>query len=307
MRNQNDAKYVLAAFGPLCLLLSGLVIHYRGLLKELQENVYPPRLVIQSFKERDIEFTTNFYGLRYSGESTNLIDLNILYFGAFEKPLLMFLKDVAGAIRDEPIIFVDVGANTGQHTIFASRFSRQVHAFEPFPTILERLHAAVDMNSLTNVTIHPIGLGASESLLDFREPPKSNHGLGSFVANFAPSLGDVIQLRVVNGDSYFRETGITAVDLIKIDVEGYEQPVLKGLRTTMESTRPVAVMALTVGRDVEDLFTSEQQLRDALPSGYVLELLQNTGSAMLSGEYVINPFQVDFSLNSQFTVIAYPD
>ena len=41
----------------------------------------------------DFPFTTDFFGLKYEGNLNNSIEANILFYGAFEKPLLFFLKD----------------------------------------------------------------------------------------------------------------------------------------------------------------------------------------------------------------------
>ena len=69
--------------------------------------------------DRAIEFTIDSYGFKYVGRSDNVIDVHMLRYGAYEKPVLFFMRDVMQS-RDSPGIFVDVGANTGQHSLFMS-------------------------------------------------------------------------------------------------------------------------------------------------------------------------------------------
>ena len=59
------------------------------------------------------------------------VDNDIFYYGAYEKHILYFLRDVMRTVYGNRGTFVDVGANTGQHSLFVSRFASEVHAFEP--------------------------------------------------------------------------------------------------------------------------------------------------------------------------------
>jgi len=80
----------------------------------------------------DHPFTQDFFGIEYQGNLNNNIDFNIHFYGAFEKPLLFFLRDALASLQKENTVFVDIGANIGQHSLFMSRLVSHVHAFEPF-------------------------------------------------------------------------------------------------------------------------------------------------------------------------------
>ncbi len=304
MAHRNDAKYVLIAFLPLCALLGLLVVHYRATTAELVES-FRSLPDYESFQRRNIDFTTDFYGMRYRGNASNYVDLNILYYGAYEKPLLRFLDATAESLGDD-LTFVDVGANTGQHTLFASRFSAEVHAFEPYPPVLARLRAAIEMNELSNVTVHPVGLGAEEATLEFHAPPETNQGTGSFIAGFDTRSEAVDELRIVVGDEYFGGAGIGSVDLIKIDVEGYERPVLEGLRATLAEHRPVVVMELTADPEVDLLFSSEAELLAAFPEDYRLATLEFDSADDFRGSYTVSPFGMSFGEAGRSNIVAYP-
>ena len=304
MRKANDTEIILVVFGALTLLLGSLVVHYRTLA--------PAGSVgLQSFASRNIEFTTDFYGFRYRGVSNNFVDAHILYFGAYEKPLLFWLRDTAALLQDEGLVFLDIGANTGQHSLFMSRLVADVHAFEPYPPILERLNSTVKSNSLTNVFIHPVGLGAQNETLAFFEPPPDNQGTGSF----APSLQDrspgTTNLELARGDDYLPAHGVERVDLVKIDVEGYEKNVLAGLAKTIERERPILVVEVTISRAEDQLFKSRDELEAAFPGNYDFAVMpdESTEEQLLRGAYEIIPFgptSPSFLFDSQWTVIAFP-
>jgi tRNA G46 methylase TrmB len=149
MRKLKDTEIIFVVYGILTLILGTLVFQYRSALQQ-----GPPG--IQEFANRNIEFVTDFYGLRYRGISNNYIDVHVLYYGAFEKPMLHWLRDTVALLADEDLVFLDVGANTGQHTLFMSRLVSEVHAFEPYPPVLEKLRGAIDRNQLANVSVHAV-------------------------------------------------------------------------------------------------------------------------------------------------------
>lgn len=100
----------------------------------------------------DISFEKNIYGFRYKGNTRNLIDRFVLFLGAYEKPILYFL---AGAARKLPgkdkSVFLDVGSNTGHHSLFMSKYVGSVHAFDPYQPVMQRLEEAIKLNSVKNI------------------------------------------------------------------------------------------------------------------------------------------------------------
>lgn len=303
MRKFKDAEIIFVVYGILTLILGTLVFQYRSALQQGQPGH-------RSFADRNIEFVTDFYGLRYHGVSDNLIDLHILYFGAFEKPMLHWLRDTVAGIADEDLVFLDVGANTGQHTLFMSQLVSEVHSFEPYPPVLEKLREAVDRNGLTNVSVHPVGLGATSAVLDFFEPPPNNQGTGGFVHNFEERSQATTQLVVEIGDEYLAAKGVERVDIIKIDVEGYEKNVMTGLGRTLIDYRPIVVMELTIDGALPEMFKSQAELIAAFPEDYKFEVMPSpTDAEFESGRYELQPFSLtrpSFLIDRQWTVVAYP-
>jgi FkbM family methyltransferase len=218
------------------------------------------------------EFETDFYGLRYRGNLNNGIEFALFFYGAFEKPLLYFLRDCLQGLdqgKDKAMVFCDVGANIGQHSLFMSRFAGQVHAFEPFSEVSSRLEAHIKLNDLDNIRLHPLGLSDSNGSLPFFAPAGSNQGVGSFVSDSVQRGNQAIgELRIARADDYFREQEIDRVDLVKIDVEGFEAKALAGMQETLKRHRPVVVCEVSYGEALS--FDSREAFLACLPDNYQL-------------------------------------
>lgn len=254
-----------------------------------------------------IEFNIDFFGLQYRGRTDNLIDAQILRFGAFEKPMLFFSRDVATAV-DPQGVYIDVGANVGQHSLFMSRYVSKVHSFEPYPPVLDKFRGLVALNHITNIEIHPVGLGDEPAKIPFYSPPDENLGVGSFVEGFAPdnSRADNFLLKIVRGDDELERLGDSRVVLIKIDIEGYEKPALHGLTRTLAKHRPVVTVELSITPEREVSFHDREEWEKAFPPDYQFLLFDSKRADSALGAYYIAEFAPDFTKSNQIEVVAFP-
>ena len=254
---------------------------------------------------KPIEFEVDFFGLRYRGRSGNILDDEILFLGASEKEVLFFLRDTASVLREanmgEQISFIDIGANVGQHTLFMSLHTDIVHAFEPFPPVIERLEQLLTINGIKNVEVHKVGLGKTEETIPFHPPRKDNLGGGSFDPSSSAAVWPN-ELPIVIGDKWFKEHEIKNPLLFKIDVEGFEKKVLAGLRETLETNRPVIVTELNIETEIS--YTDEDDFVATFPSEYFF-LRFSRESNGLTGEYILEPFSFT-KASSNFNIVAIP-
>lgn len=214
------------------------------------------------------DFEVNFFGLKYKGNLSCYLDWVVYFYGAYEKQEFFMLRDLVQ--HKENPIFIDIGANVGQHSLFMSQYCKQVHAFEPYEPVRMLLEEKIKHNSVNNIFVHNVGIGERKDELDFFAPKGANKGTGSFVSSHAIGNNEYIgKLKVVNGDNYFAKMGLKKIDLIKIDVEGFEKSVLKGLADTLHKCRPTVVMEFS---DTTKLsFTRENELKSMLPEGYTIK------------------------------------
>ena len=204
--------------------------------------------IIRYFVNPDIvsswEFETDFFGLRYKGNLNTFLDWVVYFYGAYEKEGLFFLRDLVSQ-RSDPV-FLDVGANVGQHSLFMSKYCRQVHSFEPYEKVRTRVVEKIALNNIDNIAVHGVGLGEREEYLDYYEPIGANLGTGSFNPGHASDNNRLLgKLKLVRGDDFLANLKLDRVDLIKIDVEGFEKFVLAGLKETIARYRPLIFMELS--------------------------------------------------------------
>jgi FkbM family methyltransferase len=276
---------------------------------QLRNEMNPFAISLNKTRDQEYSFVVENYGYQYRGTTGNLIDDSVLVFGAWEKHILFFLADYAKATGTENTAFIDVGANTGQYALFMAKRVKEVHAIEPFPPVLKLLHANLGLNKFANVKVHELGLGDKEGTIPFFEPADANHGGGTFRAEGHDGRGQKrgTDLRVTTGDEVLKAATVP-VGSMKIDIEGFEEPALKGLRLTFEKHRPLVVVE--VSAPPAGTIASLDQLKGLFPDKYEFFVLVENQSQFLSGKYQVEPFAPlaaeFFKAPGQRNVVAVP-
>ena len=118
-------------------------------------------------------------------------------------------------------VVLDVGANYGDSSIWwAKKFGAKVVAFEPLNDVFIELEKNVELNS-ADVIAYNVAIGNGEEI--------SGNSQGRMF-----SAGGVLKIKTKRLDDY----SFDRVDLLKIDVEGFEYEVLKGAENTINKFKP---------------------------------------------------------------------
>lgn len=139
---------------------------------------------------------------------------------------------------------LDVGANIGMTTLLHSRLADHVHAFEPSPTTFHLLEENIDRAECDNVTLHNFGLGEAAGGGELTYAPDNRSG--AYVSDkVSASEGHTVEtIQIDTLDRFVERGGTKSVDVIKIDVEGFEMHVLRGGARTLERLRPAVVLEM---------------------------------------------------------------
>jgi FkbM family methyltransferase len=129
--------------------------------------------------------------------------------------------------------FVDIGANIGNHTIYVSKYLKPSHVIciEPNPEAIQILAINVKLNELSDtVDLRYLGIGLSDiaGTAKLHQPQINNMGAMQLVLG-----GD--DIRLATGDDLLHPENPT---FIKIDVEGMEIAVLRGLEWIISRCSP---------------------------------------------------------------------
>jgi FkbM family methyltransferase len=155
-----------------------------------------------------------------------------------------FFAQTSSITEKAPTIF-DVGAAGGE---MIERYRKlypmgTIHAFEPFPGSFRQLvelfgsDKLVKLNEVAvadapgQVTMNANSLPATNSLL-----PTDSRGDGLWGDGYLTTQATV-QVSAITLDDYCRSNGIESIDILKLDVQGYELNVLRGARSMLEAGR----------------------------------------------------------------------
>lgn len=134
---------------------------------------------------------------------------------------------------------LDIGANVGDWTVaMASRVGPlgKVIAFEPVPYLAQTIVKTARINRHSWVEVQQLALGTREGTTEFSVERGNSGGsrLGRVEGDFSHTTVSAARL-----DSFLASRpDINRIDFIKIDVEGFEEAVLQGARTSLARFRP---------------------------------------------------------------------
>lgn len=163
-----------------------------------------------------------------SGDTTDLIQKYVYWFGVWEPNLTQFIRRRMNENPDRT--FIDVGANIGYFsTLVAKNYPKaKVVAVEAFPPIVDKLRASVSRNDLKNVRIVAEAASDAVGSLEFFYAGPTNEGATTSTPGRFKTVGVLVSCRPL-GELVTPQELIDA-RLIKIDVEGAEFRVVKGLQ-----------------------------------------------------------------------------
>lgn len=169
-------------------------------------------------------------------------------------------------------VFIDVGAHIGYDTLKAAHVvgpQGRVVAVEPNPRTLELLRANIEASQASNVTVAPFACtDVPQTLRFFDATAGGNSGSSSLSEANAGPVASSFDVQGRPLDDIVDELGLTAVHVIKADVEGAELGVIKGATRTITRHHPRLILEV-VPEQLANMGTSVAELEGVLASmGY---------------------------------------
>jgi FkbM family methyltransferase len=157
------------------------------------------------------------------------------------EPELAYLKKALAPGK----VFVDAGANFGIYTAIASRLvgdSGVVLAFEPATETYPILDRNVKINQLKNVKTFQAAVSDREGVTRFYH---NNDAPNSYSLGAASDKTKFEEIQTVTLEKVFEQEKIERFDLMKIDVEGAEELVLRGAKSSIEQMQPEIIFEIS--------------------------------------------------------------
>jgi FkbM family methyltransferase len=146
------------------------------------------------------------------------------------------------------MVFVDVGANQGELTLCAAKrlHAGTVLSFEPIETNYRCLLENISLNGFQNVAAYNFGLWHEPGCMEmYTSTDRAYREEWATMFRSGYRSAEVGVVRVEAFDEVFSETGLERLDVMKIDVEGAELPVLRGACGTLKRYRPTILMEVS--------------------------------------------------------------
>jgi len=216
-------------------------------------------VIAGSFFHRGIELLDSISGRRLlegarvdvsCGQDTRTLYLDAIDLRTYQKVLPELQADapeirLARSLVTADTTFIDVGANMGVLSMLAHLGGAgRVISFEPNPVVARFLRRSCRVaNATRSWTMQTVGLG-SEPASTLLYADRFFSGTGSLHRHWQGTNGESFRIEVTTLDSWLtdsegkHEPDINAMMVIKLDVEGWENEVLAGARSTILAARP---------------------------------------------------------------------
>ena len=179
----------------------------------------------QTFHWRPHEFTCRTkFGGRVSGSTQDLIQRHLYFFGTWEPNISNWITETL----QPGDCFIDIGANIGHYSLLASSLvgrDGQVVAIEAAQWIHRILDKHVALNHRNNIRTVQVAAAAERGTVKLYPGHSGNIGKTSMIAH----TGEAVEVQALPLSDILRDDEIRRARIIKIDVEGAELQVLRGL------------------------------------------------------------------------------
>jgi FkbM family methyltransferase len=175
-------------------------------------------------------------------------------------------------------VVIEGGCHIGTHTIKLGMMAKKVYAFEPHPCSNNLLNININLNNLKNVTTFKKGLSDKVGITHFAWSPEHNPG-GSGLADNPQGIPhwskppkNKINVELTTIDFL----NLDRLDFIKLDVEGYEELVIKGGINTILKFKPIIIMECYKNHNVMSISEIKEMYSSLFDAGYSVKQLKIT-------------------------------
>ena len=220
------------------------IIHRMGMIadgnKSLQD-VYTQREQEEFVRMND----------EFSSKIVKLND-NLYYYNGYYLPVNQFDSSVfyskyaidelttLDSVRNKDII--DAGGYVGDTALlFSSYTDKSIHVFEASPSNMDIIRETIRLNQLENIVPVSKALGEKSGTATFSLGERNS--CNSLVERPGYNYPNHIEVPVITLDDYVRENNLE-VGLIKVDIEGGEQLLLKGAVETIRTQHPILLISI---------------------------------------------------------------
>ncbi|MFI6337772.1 FkbM family methyltransferase [Streptomyces sp. NPDC050535] len=214
-------------------------------------------------------------GARFAVDTQDLIQRYLYLFGVWEPHMTSWLRSRLGPGDG----FVDVGANIGVFSVLASQLvgaQGRVVAIEASPVFHQRLLGEARLNDCHNLRAVNVAVSDSRQTLTFVLASSRNMGANSIVPYDGPAES-TFTIEALPLPELLDPAEVANARVIKIDVEGAEGKVVRGLAPMLDDLRPDAEISIEVtpGRMAQLGDSADELLKTMTGAGFHVYRMEN--------------------------------
>jgi FkbM family methyltransferase len=206
-------------------------------------------------------FARFFHGEALVEVNGSIMRLDLAHDMGISKDLFQFRKRehvvtdylfTKGILRQGDVV-LDIGANIGYYALLESKLvgpSGQVYAIEPVSSNYRMLARNIALNDIKNIRTFNLAVGSKMGMENIYVASAGN--ISSLIRREGPTYVRTEQVQVVTVDDFVHTQDIQPV-LIRMDVEGYEKEIIKGMTQTLQHKPKLLI-------EVHPLFMSYEEL-----------------------------------------------
>lgn len=194
-------------------------------------------------KKNKIITTKICFGISMKLNITEYIQSFLYLFRSYELLTEKFFKRIVN--KNDYIL--DIGANVGYLSmIFATLTGNKgiVVSFEPEPNNFQTLTENKKLNGFSQIITEQLGVSDSNGTFKLFLSNDANNGKHSLIFDDNRVTSKYMEINTIIIDEYLKNNNINRIDIVKIDVEGFEKKVLNGMRNTLQEHKPVLFIEL---------------------------------------------------------------
>lgn len=249
-RSMATVREVVTSSQTMTSLLKPAVDSYRWLLSRVGGEIY----------------TLDIDGVRATFTTETFEEVKHFHPVVGERPEI---RDLLGELRADDV-FYDVGAHIGIYACIVGQTLPEgdVLAFEPHPGNVSKLEANLDRNDV-DATVYPYALSDESGTVQLSVDALNSGSIG----HLNPDKRDrTVDVKAIRGDGLVAEEGLEPPTVVKVDVEGAELKVLRGLDGCLDRCR---LLYCEVSPALEDYGDSKAELYEFLEArGFETERIE---------------------------------
>ena len=194
----------------------------------------------------------------------------------YDKSGMNYIKNI-NQVKNKNII--DAGGYIGDSAIVFSDYTdKNVYSFEPFLQNYNLMLKTIELNKKNNII--PVNIALGDENKEIGMDASVGAGSGLSIENAKESNINNIKnkVKMMTLDSYVKENNIE-VGLIKTDLEGFEQPFLKGAIETIKEQKPVLI--ISIYHNYSDFFEIKPMIEN-LNLGYKFRIIRNKSPQLIT-------------------------